>query len=374
MNGKHKVVHNIGGTRSSKSYSALQYCIVQAIQTPTIVTIVRKTIPSLKRTVMKDFKDILIGIDLWNENNWNATDRIWTYNNSIIQFISTDDADKLRGIKSDILFIDEANEVDEESYFQLSIRTTRKIILCYNPTISPYHHLRKMEDCDRYVTTYLDNPYLDKEIIKGIEELKQKNEKYWKIYGLGEYTTNDKAIFEFDIVDDFDAEFVAFGFDVGYSADPSALVAIYQKGNELYLEELLYEKRLVTNDIIEKFRKLDIDKSHEIFCDSAEPRLIDEIYRSGFNIKPVVKGPDSIRFGIGVMQNYKIHILKSSHNLINEMYGYEYIQDKNGYVTDRPEGGLDHAIDAARYAVMMKLSQKAQAKGKYAISIGNYKY
>ena len=140
------------------------------------------------------------------------------------------------------------------------------------------------------------------------------------------------------------------------------------------MEELLYEKRLVTNDIIEKFRKLDIDKSHEIFCDSAEPRLIDEIYRSGFNIKPVVKGPDSIRFGIGVMQNYKIHILKSSHNLINEMYGYEYVQDKFGYVTDKPQGGLDHAIDAARYAVMMKLSQKAQKKGQYAISIGNHRY
>jgi len=374
MSSTYKVVHNVGGTRSSKSYSALQYCIVEAIQKPTIITIVRKTIPSLKRTIMKDFKDILTDLNLWHEEDFNVTDRVWTYDKSIIQFISTDDAEKLRGIKSDILFIDEANEVDQESYFQLSIRTTNKIILCYNPTISPYHWLRQMQDCDRFVTTYLDNPYLDKEIIKGIEELKDKNEKYWKIYGLGEYTANDKAIFEFDIIDDSDGEFVAFGFDAGYSNDPSSLVAVYKKGDELHLEELLYETRLVTSDIIDKFKRLDIDKGHEIWCDSSEPRLIEELHRSGFNTKPVVKGPDSIKFGISVMKNYKIKILKNSQNLINEMYGYEYITDKNGYITDKPQDYMNHAIDAARYACMMSLSQKAKNKGTYAITIGQHKY
>jgi phage terminase large subunit len=374
LSSKYKVVHNVGGTRSSKSYSALQYSIVQAIQKPTIVTIVRKSIPSLKRTIMKDFKDILTNLNLWHEEDFNVTDRVWTYDKSIIQFISTDDAEKLRGIKSDILFIDEANEIDEESYFQLAIRTTNKIILCYNPTISPYHWLRKMQDCDRFVTTYLDNPYLDKEIVKGIEELKLKNEKYWKVYGLGEYTTNDKAIFEFDIIDDSDGDFVAFGFDAGYSNDPSSLVAVYKKGDEIHLEELLYETRLVTSDIIDKFKRLDIDKGHQIWCDSSEPRLIEELHRSGFNTKPVVKGPDSIKFGIAVMKNYKIKILKSSQNLINEMYGYEYITDKSGYVTDQPQDYMNHAIDAARYACMMSLSQKAQNKGTYAVTIGKYKY
>lgn len=374
LSSKYKVVHNVGGTRSSKSYSALQYSIVQAIQKPTIVTIVRKSIPSLKRTIMKDFKDILTNLNLWHEEDFNVTDRVWTYDKSIIQFISTDDAEKLRGIKSDILFIDEANEIDEESYFQLAIRTTHKIILCYNPTISPYHWLRKMQDCDRFVTTYLDNPYLDKEIVKGIEELKLKNEKYWKVYGLGEYTTNDKAIFEFDIIDDSDGDFVAFGFDAGYSNDPSSLVAIYKKGDEIHLEELLYETRLVTSDIIDKFKRLDIDKGHQIWCDSSEPRLIEELHRSGFNTKPVVKGPDSIKFGIAVMKNYKIKILKSSQNLINEMYGYEYITDKSGYVTDQPQDYMNHAIDAARYACMMSLSQKAVNKGTYAVTIGKYKY
>ena len=131
---------------------------------------------------------------------------------------------------------------------------------------------------------------------------------------------------------------------------------------------------MVTQDIVERLKKLDISKSETIWADSAEPRLIEEIYRSGFNIKPVTKGKDSINFGIAVMKNYKIKILKSSQNLINEMYAYQYETDKHGYTTDRPEGGLDHAIDAARYGVMMSLSVKAQNKGTYAITIGKYKY
>jgi len=374
LNSKSRVIHNVGGTRSSKSYSALQYCIVEAIQKPTTITIVRKTIPSLKRTILKDFKDILTNLNLWNESDWNATDRIWSFDKSIIQFISTDDAEKLRGIKSDILFIDEANEIDEESYFQLSIRTSGKIILCYNPTISPYHFLRTMQDCERFVTTYKDNPYLDKSIIEGIEALKEKNPKYYKIYGLGEYAANERAIYKFDIVDDFEAEFVAFGLDWGYSNDPTAVVAVYKNGNDLYLEEVLYEKGLVMNDIATELNKKDIDKSYEIWCDSSEPRSVEELYRSGFNAKAVKKGPDSIKFGISVLQNYNIHLLKTSQNLINEMYGYQYSVDKHGYTTDVPEGGLEHLLDAARYVALMKLTQKAAKKGSYAITVGNYKY
>lgn len=370
LDSKHRVTHHIGGTRSGKTYAIIQYLIVQALQTPQTITIVRKTIPSLKKTVMKDFKDILVGLTIWDESRMNIADRIYGFDNGgQVQFINTDDPDKLRGLKSDILFIDEANEVDEDAYFQLSIRTTGKIILAYNPTISPYHWLRQMQDCERYNTSYKDNPYLPKEMVKSIEDLQYTNEKKWKIYGLGEYALNDKAIYQFEVVDTFDAEFVAFGLDWGYGGDELALVAVFKDGDNLYLEELIYEKGMVMKDISDRLEKLGIDKSYEIFCDSSEPRSIEELYRCGFNAKPVKKGPDSIRFGISVIQNYKLHVLKTSTNLINEMYGYQYATDKHGYTTDTPEGGLDHLMDAMRYVGMMKLTQKAVRKGSYAITI-----
>jgi phage terminase large subunit len=211
-------------------------------------------------------------------------------------------------------------------------------------------------------------------MVKAIEDLQETNPKYWAIYGKGEFAANDKAIYNFDIVDDFEAEFVAFGLDWGYSQDPTAVVAIYKNGNDLYLEEVLYEKGLVMSELSDRLSKLDIDKSYEIWCDSSEPRSIEELYRSGFNAKAVKKGPDSIKFGISVLQNHKLHLLKTSQNLINEMYSYQYATDKYGYVTDNPDGGLDHLLDAARYVAMMKLTQTAQKKGSYAISIGKYKY
>jgi len=369
LESKQRVSQHIGGTRSGKTYAILQFLIVRGLESTQTITVVRRTIPSLKRTIIKDFTDILKSLGIWNENDWNTTDRTYKLGDSIVQFINSDDPEKLRGLKSDILYIDEASELDEESYFQLSIRTTGRIILSYNPTVSPYHWLRQMQDCDRYVTTYKDNIYLPIEMVRAIEELQYKNPKQWTIYGKGEFAANDKAIYNFEVVEDYEAEFVAFGLDWGYSQDPTAVVAVYKNGDNLYLEEILYEKGLVLKDISDKLNKLDITKSEEIWCDSSEPRSIEELYRMGFNAKAVKKGPDSIKFGISVLQNHKLHVHKKSQNLINEMYAYQYATDKHGYITDTPEGGLDHLLDAARYVAMMKLTQKATNKGKYVISI-----
>ena len=369
LESKHRVTQHIGGTRSGKTYAILQYLIVKAIESTQTITIVRKTIPSLKRTVMKDFSDILKSLNIFREDDFNITDRIWRYGDSIIQFVSTDDAEKLRGIKSSILFLEECSEIDEESAFQLMIRTTGQIIMALNPTVSPYHWVRQMKDCERFVTTYKDNPFLEESVVKAIEDLQHTNQKKWLIYGKGEYAPNDKAIFQFETCGHFESDFVGFGIDFGFSNDPTALVAVYRTGDRIYLEEHLYEKGLVTSDIADRLRKLDITKSEEIWADSAEPRLIEELYRMGFNIKPVTKGKDSIKFGINVMNNYKIFVHNKSQNLINELYSYQYATDKYGYVTDTPEGGLDHLIDAARYCCMMKLSQKAVNKGQYSISI-----
>jgi len=366
-----RVTHHVGGTRSGKTWAIAQWIIVQCLQDKQEVTIVRKTIPSLTRTVLKDFKDIMQGMGIWSENDFNSTYKVYQfYNGSSIQFISTDDPEKLRGLKSTILWIEEASEVDPESYFQLQIRTTGPIILSYNPTVSPFHWLRQMQDCTRYFTTYKDNPYLERSVVRAIEELKSTNPKAWKVYGLGEYTGNERAIFNFEVIEwvPEDAEFVCWGLDFGYAQDPCALVAVFRNGNNIYLMEALYERGLLTSELISKLKDWVKDRE-EIWCDSSEPRMIEELYRAGLNAKPVVKGKDSINFGIQVMQNYKIHIPGACQNLVNEMYSYQWSLDKHQHVTDVPEGGMDHLIDAARYACMMKLSNVATAKGKYLITI-----
>lgn len=371
QNSPKRVTQHIGGTRSGKTYAIIQWLLVQALQSKQIVTIVRKTIPSLKRTVIKDFKDILSGLGIWNDDEWNSTDRVYSlYNESEIQFISTDNPEKLRGLKSTLLWLDEANEIDEESYFQLMIRTEGPIILSYNPSVSPFHWLRRMDDCHRYFTTFRDNPYLSKEIISSIKRLEKENPKAWKIYGLGEFVANDKAIFEFELVEGIppEAEFIAYGIDFGYSADPTAIVSLWRMDASIYIVEHCYEKGMVTDDIGGKLRDL-VEGREEIWADSAEPRLIEELKRMGYNVRPVTKGKDSINFGIQVLQNYKLKVPKQCPNLLNEMYGYEWETDRFGRQLDRPNDFNNHLIDAARYVGMMRLSNKASSAGKYVISV-----
>ena len=366
-----RITHHVGGTRSGKTYAILQYLIVKALQEPQQITVVRRTVPSLKRSVIKDFKEIMLDLGIWSNESYNISDRVYSFSNgSSVSFVNTDDAEKLRGVKSNILFIDEASEQHEESYFQLSIRTTGEIILAYNPTISPYHFLRGMDDVQVFNTTYKDNPYLPDVMVKEIEALEKKNPKYWKIYGLGEYAANEKAVFQnFQILEEMPThELVGFGIDFGFSNDPTALVAVHRHHDMLYVRELMYERGLTTSDIVKRLKQLNIGRTDEIWCDSAEPRLIEEIHRSGFNAKPVKKGPDSIKFGISVLQNFGLVVDKKSTHLIDELYGYEYITDKNGVVLDKPQSFNDHCIDALRYLAMSRLSIKQQNKGKYTLT------
>jgi phage terminase large subunit len=367
-----RLTHHIGGTRSGKTYALLQWIVVKCLESKQDVTIVRKTIPSLKRTVMKDFKDVMQLLDIWNDNDFNISDRIYTfYTDSTISFISTDDAEKLRGLKSTILWLEEANEIDSESFFQLQIRTTGPIVLSYNPTISPQHWIRQQQDdVTRYFTTYRNNPYLEKTVVKAIEDLQRTNPKAWKVYGLGEYVSNEKAIFNFNTVEWLpeDAEFVAFGLDFGYSQDPTALASIWKCNGELYIMEHCYEKGMVTADIDRMLSSV-VEGRQEIWADSAEPRLIDELHRLGWNIRPVIKGKDSINFGIQVLNNYKINIPKTCQNLINEFYSYEWDSDRFGKQLDKPVDYMNHLIDAARYAAMMRLTNKATSAGKYVITV-----
>ena len=371
QNSNSRITIHYGGTRSGKTYSLIQWIIVQCLQNKEEVLVVRKTIPSLKRTVMKDFKDILISLDLWDDNNFNVTDRIYYFDNgSEVQFISTDDPTKLRGLKSSILWLEEANEIDEESWFQTSIRCTGPIILSLNPTVSPHHWIRNIDGSQEYFTTFRDNPYLEDSVVKAILKLEETNPKAWKVYGLGEFVTNDKAIYEFELVDGIpvEAEFISYGIDFGYSADPTAIVSIFKMNNELYIVEHCYEKGMVTSDIERKLKEL-CEGREEIWADSAEPRLIEELKRTGLNVRPVKKGKDSINFGIQVMQNYKLKIPKSCTNLVNEFYSYEWETDRFGTQMDRPVDFNNHLLDAMRYVGMMRLSNVATSAGKYLITV-----
>lgn len=358
-----KIIIEQGGTRSGKTYNILlwiifEYCIKNSNKT---VTICRKTFPSLRASVMRDFLNILKQYRIYREELHNKSNSEYKLFNNLVEFISLDQPQKVRGRKRDILFINEANELYFEDWQQLIFRTNGRIILDYNPS-DEYHWIYDKviprEDSDFYRTTYLDNPFLEQTIKQEIEMLKETDEQYWQIYGLGLKGISKATIFKYYECNKIpeDAKFIAYGADAGYSNDPSTLVSVYQKEHNLYIKEHLYQTMMTTHDIHNKFKEIGITKQ-QIYLDSAEPRLIDELRRMGWNIRPSLKGKDSINAGIDLLKRYKLNITSSSSNAIQEFRNYKWKEDKTGKLTNIPEDKNNHIIDAIRYATYSILSR-----------------
>ena len=358
-----------GGTRSSKTYSLCQLFIVRALQdTGKVYTIIRKTLPALKGTAYRDFLSILKELDLYNEVFHNKSDLSYELNGNLIEFISVDNPSKIRGRKRHCAWLNETTEFSYEDFQQIIFRTTEQVYLDYNPS-DPYSWIYDKvitrKDCTFIKSTYKANPFLDKDTIAEIERLKDIDPDYWNVYGLGEIGTLQTMIFRnFNLVDNVEGDLVGYGLDFGYTNSPTALIEVRQRNDELYLKELLYEKRLTNTDLAEKLRALGINRQTEIVADSAEPKSIEEIYRQGFNIKPAKKGA-GIHLGIDIMRRYRLHITKDSLNAIKEFRGYKWSTDKNGDVLNTPVKINDHLVDACRYLCLNKLS--INHSGKYYI-------
>ena len=358
-----------GGTRSSKSYSLAQLFIIKCLQdTGKTYTICRKTLPALKATAYRDMIQILKELDLYAEENHNKSELSYQLNGNLLEHISVDQPTKIRGRKRHYLWLNEANEFTYEDWQQLILRTTEKIYLDYNPS-DPYSWIYDKvvvrEDCTFIKSTYRANPFLDEDTVAEIERLRDLDPDYWQVYGLGEIGSVQTMIFrKFELVDEVQGRLVGYGLDFGFTNSPSALVAVYQADDNLYIKEMLYEKRLTNTDLANKLREFRIDRQSEIIGDSAEPKTIEEIYRQGFNIKPAKKGA-GIHLGIDIMRRYKLHITKDSLNAIKEFRSYKWATDKNGDVLNTPVKINDHLIDATRYLCLNKLS--VNHSGKYYI-------
>jgi phage terminase large subunit len=350
-----------GGTRSGKTYSLLLVLIELAYKNPNAgatITIARKTFPALRASVMRDFFEILNRENIYNEAHHNKSDATYILFGNLVEFISIDQAQKVRGRKRDVLFINEANELSLEDWRQLLIRTTGNILLDYNPS-DEFHWLYEQviprEDAAFFKTTYLDNPFLDAALVAEIERLKDADENFWRVYGLGERGQSRSTIFNHYIqTEDVgpDWKLLAYGLDFGYTNDPTAAVAVYTNGNQLLFDEVLYQSGLANRQIA---KLLDVGKA-PIIADSAEPKSIDELHGYGLNVHAARKGPDSVRSGIQYLHSKPLYITARSVNLLKELRNYKWREDKNGRVLNEPVDAFNHAIDAARYAATFNLS------------------
>jgi len=357
-----RIVINQGGTRSGKTYSTLQvlceYC-QRNRDSGAIISVIRKTLPALKGSAYRDFLEILQREGWYSENDHNKSEMYYNLFGNLFEFISVDQPQKIRGRKRTICFINEANELTWEDFFQLNIRTSDKIIVDYNPSDEfhwIYEKLQIREDADFFVSTYLNNPFLPQELIDEIELLRQADDNYWRVYGLGERGISQETVYTHWTYGEFpeDCE-VAYGVDFGYNV-PSTVVKIGFKEASCYVSEVLYETKLTTNDLIERLKGLGIERSDELFCDNAEPKTIEELCRAGYNAKPAEK---DVYAGIQKVKSMPLIVTPESANLIKEIKSYKWKLDKNGKIhpDEVPVKFNDHAMDAMRYGIYTKLNR-----------------
>jgi len=347
-----RFIINQGGSRSSKTYSLCQVLTVWCLQNPNkVVSIVRKTFPALRATVMRDFFEVLKDLNLYEKSNHNMSENIYRFpNGSLVEFFSIDDEQKVRGRKRDIGWCNEANELWFEDFQQLNMRTEYKLIFDYNPSDSSswLYELPKDESV-LIKSTYKDNPFLPESIKRQIEDLKRTDEALYQIYALGEKAISKSNIFNtWDFIAKRPERFTnyVYGLDFGYN-HPTALMRVYWCDGDIYIEPVIYESYLTTSELIERFKQLNIEQTVDILADYSRPEIIAEMQNAGFNVNNANK---NVKSGINAVKTFKVWC-QEDDNLKKEYNNYKW-KKVGDNITDEPVKLYDDAMDAVRYAVM----------------------
>ena len=379
-------VDSRGGTRSTKTYSALQFLVFLAVglTAKKIISVVSETLPHLKKGAIRDFEEILqregiIAGSLRDDPRWNATDRIFTFAaGTIIEFFSADSPGKVHGPSRDILFINEGQNIRWEVANQLMIRTREFVIVDYNPTHEFWAHTELATD-PRFrtiVSTYKDNRFLTPAQIEDIEKGK-KNQNWWRVYGLGQTGQLEGVIYQFEQIDkmpDPQGLIRLGGLDYGFTNSKTAGVDILAdvKRKRLYLDEMFYGSGMHNFDIIAALNAHGFPKrSTRLYADCAEPKANSELKLAGFNVWPSYKGKE-ITYQISWLQGWDIYVTKTSTDLIHEFRNYIWDTDADGNRLNHPIKDYDHAMDAFRYGAFGGLADFTPAK-KTTVKTGKLK-
>lgn len=338
--------------------------------------IMRKVRRTLKDSVIKVFLSIL------EENavpfDYNKSDRIITFRTAAgfneILFEGLDDPEKIKSIKGiTSVWIEEATEFSKDDFIQVDLRLREatghyhQIILSFNPDESRGPWLKEMffdnpnAMATVHVSTIDDNP------IKEVRESFRKrldalnDPVYLDIYRYGRWALPKGIIFDWDVLPlpalKFDE--IIYGGDFGFSVDPAAVVKIFRKADEFWIQELIYEKNLTNQDLAGRMIDEGYSPNDLSYWDSAEPKSIEELIQKGITALPAEKGQDSIRAGIDFLKRMKIHIVEGSTNLVREKRTYKWKQDRSGNDLPVPVAFNDHGISATRYAIYTHLRKGA---------------
>ena len=373
-----------GGRGSGKTHFILTKLLIKGLKEKRTILLMRKVYRKCKDSVWAELKAAMDRLKIRQyfvlyEGEYRAVCKL---NGTVFKCEGLDEAEKIKGFSevSDVL-LEEATEFSLED-FELIDGTIRSVkydlplnlYILFNP-VSKQSWVFKRFGFDTGIvppntfilkTTYLDNPYLSKDYIARMEQMKETNPTRYKIEAEGLFVSLDRLIFQNYKVEEFDYATIKgqllVGMDFGFVADPTAIVAslLDEENKTIYIFKEWQGKGKTNQELIEVIRALGFSKS-VIIADSAEMKSIEEIKRGGIiKIKPAIKGPDSVRFGIQKLLNYHLVVHPSCEGIITEFENYAYKKDKiTGEYTNEPIDSFNHFCDSLRYSL-----QAAAAKLK----------
>lgn len=395
-----KIINMPGSSRSSKTFSIMQ-CIHISLLTKLHYRVIacRDKHTWIRLSILNDWEREFIGKnDLHHLYNSTKTPPVFKskITDSTLEYTGLDDPQKVHGVAGDLIWLNEAMEIDQNSFKQLMQRLRGKIILDYNPSEEEHwiYNLKKRKDCITIHSTYKDNPFNPDTVVREIEAYEDTpynrqqgtvSDYHWSVYGLGLAAKKEGLIFpNYEVIKDFPSEcrLLGHGLDFGFYPDPVAFGRVGMLNGRLVLDELVYENEL--NNIIipgkehipsieERFRDLDIKKSEYIIADNSAKSSISELRGVGYNVNPVQKYPGSVNDGISLMQKYMpFYVTERSVNTIKEIKNYTWKKNAaTGLFTKDPIDKFNHLIDLYRYVVQTKISSRI-IKSPKIINVPSY--
>ena len=356
------ITHN---TSASKTISILIILIslAQTDTESTLTSVVAESLPHLKKGALRDFKKIMKEHKYWGDAHWNATDSIYTFETgSQIEFFGSDQPEKLRGGRRDRGFMNECNNMALESFDEFEVRTKEFVFLDWNPTIEFWFYndvLGSRDDVDHIILTYKDNEGCPPEIVKSIEQRKNRL-GWWRVYGLGLLGEVEGRIYTgWKFIDEVphEAKLIRYVVDFGYTNDPATIQAMYSYNGGYIFDQIAYRKGMSNKNIADII--LNLEEPALVIGDSSEPKSIDEIKSYGVDIVGAVKRKEKVgphksynSWAIEKVQGEKISLTKRSVETIKEYNNYLWATDRDGKILNEPEGIDDHSMDGIKYGIV----------------------
>lgn len=364
---KAQTVINQGGTWSGKTYSILQVLVLRAIHEDSVViTVAGESVPVLKAGAYLDIEQIYNKSPYFRDQlaDWNQTDRVLRFKSgSQIQFKSYDTFISTKGSKRDYLFVNEADFMTWDYFWELQRRTRKQVFIDYNPTAPFWAHDRLIgsKNVKMIRSWHIHNPFLTQEQRDDLELLKTTDYERWRVYARG-LTGNVTGLIypKWTKIPDesfpWHEEDYYGGIDYGYTNDPTALVKIVKHKGDLYFHELYYKAGTDWDTIEKVLREHGFDYNHTLYSEHDKDAIATLRRRDFVNIQMANKARVP---GITMVNSHRCFYTQSSENIHQERmrYVWEKARDTGRYM-NVPKDGNDHLMDAIRYAVYTRYFQE----------------